>query len=181
MVSRPIWSHIPNGPIDILNIPIQLRSTSSKEAVCRSRTESTPAGIRRDRDFGYAGGNQLAKIVSHRHPRRPVQNGQNPAPDPVFLRFSPDEWNKLASGSVLSFELRNKIRCCTPKTFMSAEYDAEIGKLKQAEELLKLFEDDTGAPPASLETVSAWANSAHGISVIEKRGKSIERKDHIEN
>jgi hypothetical protein len=30
MVSRPIWSHIPNGPIDILNIPIQLRSTSSR-------------------------------------------------------------------------------------------------------------------------------------------------------
>ena len=51
-----------------------------KEAVCRSRTESTAAGIRRDRDFGYAGGDQLAKIVSHRHPRRPVQNGQNPAP-----------------------------------------------------------------------------------------------------
>jgi hypothetical protein len=109
--------------------------------------------------------------------------------------FSPGEWNKLASGLVLSFELRNEIRCCTPKTFMSTEDDVEtvivsvgtivkkpviIRKLKQAEELLKLFEDDTGAPPASLETVSAWANSAHGISVIEKRGKSIERKDHIE-
>ena len=30
MVSRPIWSNIPNGPIGILNIPIQLRSMSSK-------------------------------------------------------------------------------------------------------------------------------------------------------
>jgi hypothetical protein len=64
---------------------------------------------------------------------------------------------------------------------MSTKDDVEIGKLKQAEELLKLFEDDTGAPPASLETVSAWANSAHGLSVIEKRGKSIEPKDRIEN
>src|SRR5580704_13061641 len=48
----------------------------------------------------------LAQLFRIDMPRRPVQNGRNPLEqmdlDPVVLRFSPDEWNKLASGLVLS-------------------------------------------------------------------------------
>src|ERR1700726_2998265 len=73
-----------------------LATASNQMKASRSRT----------RNSGYAGGHQFAQLVSHRHPRRPVQNERSPHgqmdPDPVILRFSPDEWNKVASGLVLS-------------------------------------------------------------------------------
>jgi len=43
---------------------------------------------------------------------------------------------------------------------MSDKEDAKKWRLKQAEELLKLFEEDTGSPATSKEELAAWLSSA---------------------
>jgi hypothetical protein len=49
---------------------------------------------------------------------------------------------------------------------MSTGEDANQIRIKQAEELLKLFEEDTGHPAGSLEDLEAWGASARGEFVI---------------
>jgi hypothetical protein len=65
---------------------------------------------------------------------------------------------------------------------MSTVDDVEIGKLKQAEELLKLFEDDTGAPlhpwkqfRPGLTQLMVYLSSKSGARVLSERTTSRTR------
>ena len=62
-------------------------------------------GRSQTRNSGYAGGDQLAQLfridIQAARFRMAATLSEQMDPDPVVLRFSPDEWNKLASGSVL--------------------------------------------------------------------------------
>ncbi len=59
---------------------------------------------------------------------------------------------------------------------MSDEKDAHKGRL-QAEEMLKLFEEDTGSPAKTTEELTAWASSDRGKFVIATKAKLLEKKD----
>jgi hypothetical protein len=58
---------------------------------------------------------------------------------------------------------------------MSAAENAYRFKLKQAEELLKLFEEDTGAPARSMEELEAWGASARGEFAIRTKGNLLKK------
>jgi hypothetical protein len=64
---------------------------------------------------------------------------------------------------------------------LSDKVDAEKWRLKQAEELLKLFEEDTGSPAKSMEELTAWGPSARGRFAIETKAKLLQKKDHTTN
>ena len=64
---------------------------------------------------------------------------------------------------------------------MSDKEDAEKWRVRQAEELLKLFEEDTGSPATSKEELSAWLFSARGEFAVEKKAKLLQKKDHSKN
>jgi hypothetical protein len=51
---------------------------------------------------------------------------------------------------------------------MSDKEYAEKWRLRQAEELLRLFEEDTGSPAKTNEELTAWRSSARGKCVIER-------------
>jgi hypothetical protein len=63
---------------------------------------------------------------------------------------------------------------------MSDKEDAEKWRLEQDEELLKLFEEDTGAPAASMEELTAWRSSDRGKFVIETKARLLKKKDHTQ-
>jgi hypothetical protein len=63
---------------------------------------------------------------------------------------------------------------------MSDKEDAEKWRQRQPEELLKLFEEDTGSPATSKEGLAAWLSSAREFAV-EKNAKLLQRKDHSKN
>jgi hypothetical protein len=63
---------------------------------------------------------------------------------------------------------------------MSDREDAEKWRLRQAEELLKLFEEDTGSP-TSKEELAAWLFSARSEFAVEKKAKLLQKKDHSKN
>jgi hypothetical protein len=64
---------------------------------------------------------------------------------------------------------------------MSDKEDAEKWRLRQAEELLKLFEKETGSPATSMEELMAWFSSARGKFVVEKNAKLLRKQDHTKN
>jgi len=64
---------------------------------------------------------------------------------------------------------------------MSDKEDAEKWRVRQAEELLKLFEEDTGSPATSKEELAAWLFSARGEFAVEKKAKLLQKKDHSKN
>jgi hypothetical protein len=64
---------------------------------------------------------------------------------------------------------------------MSDKEDAKKWRLRQAEELLKLFEEDTGSPATSKEELATWLSSARGEFAVEKNAKLIQKKDHSKN
>jgi hypothetical protein len=64
---------------------------------------------------------------------------------------------------------------------MSDKEDARKWRLRQAEELLKLFEEDTGSPATSKEELATRLSSARGEFAVEKNAKLIQKKDHSKN
>jgi hypothetical protein len=64
---------------------------------------------------------------------------------------------------------------------MSDKEDAKKWRLRQAEELLKLFEEDTGSPATSKEELAAWLYSARGEFAVEKNAKLLQKKNHSKN
>jgi hypothetical protein len=64
---------------------------------------------------------------------------------------------------------------------MSDKEDAKKLGLRQADELLKLFEEDTGLPATSKEELATWLSSARGEFVVEKNAKLLQKKDHSKN
>ena len=64
---------------------------------------------------------------------------------------------------------------------MSDEEDAKKWRLKQAEELIKLFEEDTGSPATSREELATWLSSARGEFAVEKNAKLLQKRDHSKN
>ena len=64
---------------------------------------------------------------------------------------------------------------------MSDKEDAHKWRLQQAEELLKLFEEDTGSPAKTMEELTLWLSSARGNFVIETKAKLLKKKDHTKN
>jgi hypothetical protein len=79
------------------------------------------------------------------------------------------------TASKTTIAIRNK------RTSMSDKEDAEKWRQRQAEELLKLFEEDTGSPATSKEELAAWLSSARGDFAVEKNAKLLQRKDHSKN
>jgi len=67
------------------------------------------------------------------------------------------------------------------KGIMNDAEDAKKWRLKRAEELVRLFKEDTGLPATSVEALEAWYSSARGKFVVERRGKLLRRKDHSKN
>ena len=59
--------------------------------------------------------------------------------------------------------------------------DAEKWRLMQAEELLELFEEDTGSPARTMEELTAWTSSARGKFVIATKAKFLKKHDHTKN
>ena len=59
---------------------------------------------------------------------------------------------------------------------MSDKEDAKKWILRQAEELLKLFEEDTGSPATSKEELAAWLFSARGEFAVEKKAKLLQKR-----
>jgi len=64
---------------------------------------------------------------------------------------------------------------------MSDKEDAKKWRLKQAEELLKLFEEDTGSPATSREELATWLSLARGEFAVEKNAKLLQKRDHSKN
>ena len=64
---------------------------------------------------------------------------------------------------------------------MSGKEDAKKWRLRQAEELRKLFEEDTGSPATSKEELAAWLYSARGEFAVEKNAKLLQKKNHSKN
>ena len=64
---------------------------------------------------------------------------------------------------------------------MSDKEDAKKLGLRQADELLKLFEEDTGLPATSKEELATWLSSARGEFAVEKNAKLLQKKDHSKN
>ena len=64
---------------------------------------------------------------------------------------------------------------------MSDKEDAKKWRLRQAEELLKLFEEDTGSPATSKEELAPWLSSARGEFAVEKNAELLQKKDHSKN
>jgi hypothetical protein len=64
---------------------------------------------------------------------------------------------------------------------MSDKEDAKKWRLKQAEELIKLFEEDTGSPATSREELATWLSSARGEFAVEKNAKLLQKRDHSKN
>ena len=64
---------------------------------------------------------------------------------------------------------------------MSDKEDAKKLGLRQADELLKLFEEDTGLPATSKEELATWLSSARGEFAVEKNAKLLQKRDHSKN
>jgi hypothetical protein len=63
----------------------------------------------------------------------------------------------------------------------SDKEDAEKYRLRQAEELLKLFEEDTGSRARSKEELATWLSSARGEFAVEKNARLLQKRDHSKN
>ena len=59
--------------------------------------------------------------------------------------------------------------------------DAKKWRLKQAEELVRLFKEDTGFARHVSGSPQVVDSSARGKFVVERRGKLLRRKDHSKN
>jgi hypothetical protein len=54
--------------------------------------------------------------------------------------------------------------------------DAEKWRLLQANEMLHLFEEDTGHPPTSMEELEAWVASSRGQAILGLKGRFVKKR-----